>query len=342
MESLPLAWLVTVLATIAAFTLMRSGRAPMPALLLLSGFLACLAIVAALLGARLSFGADWAARVQPAVAVMVAPLAYLGFRALTQDDRTEWQAMLIRHAVPIVVCQLAILGWTGLDDVIVLGVTGLYLTRLATLLALPADSFINVPPHALAMVRAALFATLALLALIVATDSLILAAAILGGDAAVLRLLSGASGLLTAVVLAAALIGAPMVLRAATHAGASPKDTGTPSDADRALLAALDSLMTEKNAYRDSNLTLSRTARRLGVPARDVSNAANRCTGENFSRYINGHRIRHAKELLRETDLPITEVMFESGFVSKSSFNTEFRRIVGQTPSGFRAGAGAA
>jgi AraC-like DNA-binding protein len=339
MESLPLAWLATVLATIAAFTLMRSGRVPRPARLLLSGFLACLAIIAALLGARLSFDAGWAARVQPAVAVMVAPLAYLGFRALTQDDRTEWRLMLLRHAVPIVVCQLVILGWTGLDDVIVLGVTGLYLTRMATLLALPADSFINVPPHALAMVRAALSATLALLALILTTDSLILAAAILGGDAAVLRFLSGASGLLTAVVLAAALIGAPMVLRAVTHAGAGPKDTGAPSDADRALLAAMDALMTEKNAWRDSNLTLARTARRLGVPARDVSNAVNRCAGENFSRYINGHRIRHAQQLLRETDLPITEVMFESGFVSKSSFNTEFRRIVGQTPSGFRAGA---
>jgi AraC-like DNA-binding protein len=185
--------------------------------------------------------------------------------------------------------------------------------------------------------RTALSATLALLALIVTTDSLIMAAAILGGDATVLRFLSGASGLLTAVVLAAALIGAPMVLRAVTHEGVDPKDTGKPSDADRALLAALDLLMTEKNAYRDSNLTLSRTARRLGAPARDVSNAVNRCAGENFSRYINGHRIRHAQELLRETDLSITEVMFESGFVSKSSFNTEFRRIVGQTPSGFRS-----
>jgi AraC-like DNA-binding protein len=72
-----------------------------------------------------------------------------------------------------------------------------------------------------------------------------------------------------------------------------------------------------------------------------MSNAVNRCVGENFSRYINGHRIRHAQELLRETDLPITEVMFESGFVSKSSLNTEFRRIVGQTPSVFRSRAGA-
>jgi AraC-like DNA-binding protein len=61
-------------------------------------------------------------------------------------------------------------------------------------------------------------------------------------------------------------------------------------------------------------------------------------TGENFSRYINGFRVRHAQAALRETELPITEVMFDAGFISKSSFNTEFRRIVGQTPSQFRSG----
>ena len=73
------------------------------------------------------------------------------------------------------------------------------------------------------------------------------------------------------------------------------------------------------------------------MPIRDVSNATNRLTGENFSRYVNGFRVRHAQRALLETDLPITEVMFDAGFVSKSSFNTEFRRVVGQTPSQYRA-----
>ena len=95
--------------------------------------------------------------------------------------------------------------------------------------------------------------------------------------------------------------------------------------------------MNDTHLYTDSNLTLARVARRLSVPVRDVSNAINRTTGENFSRYINGFRIRHAQVALRETELSITEVMFEAGFVSKSSFNTEFRRLTGQTPSQFRA-----
>jgi AraC-like DNA-binding protein len=104
------------------------------------------------------------------------------------------------------------------------------------------------------------------------------------------------------------------------------------------MMATLDAFMNDKHVYTDSNLTLARVARRLSVPARDVSTAINRTTGENFSRYINGFRVRHAQGALRETELPITEVMFDAGFVSKSSFNTEFRRVTGRTPSQFRSG----
>ncbi len=92
----------------------------------------------------------------------------------------------------------------------------------------------------------------------------------------------------------------------------------------------------EKELFRDSNLTLARVAKRLSVPARDLSGATNRVTAENFSRFVNGYRIAYAKRALLETDLPVTEVMFEAGFLSKSSFNTEFRRVTGLTPSQFK------
>ena len=142
------------------------------------------------------------------------------------------------------------------------------------------------------------------------------------------------SGVFTAFIFVVALVGAPMLLQA-TKGDATKVER--PTDSDRAMLAALDALMNNTRIYTDSNLTLARVARRLSVPVRDVSNAINRMTGENFSRYINGFRIRHAQVALRETELSITEVMFEAGFVSKSSLNTEFRRITGRTPSQFRA-----
>ena len=94
--------------------------------------------------------------------------------------------------------------------------------------------------------------------------------------------------------------------------------------------------MAKTQIYRDPNLTLARLGRRLHNPARAVSNAVNRCTGENVSRYINAFRVQHAAALLETSDLSVTEVMLEAGFQSKSTFNTEFRRVLGTTPTLYR------
>lgn len=339
MVTLPLAWLVTVLTSIAAFALARNARVPFSARLFLCGFLVSIALIGTLLGARLSFDAGWAARVQPLVAVLVAPMAYLGFHSLTQDSGASWRRALLWNGVPVGLAQILILAPTGLSaDVFVLGITGIYLFRTAKLLNCTADDFLHVPPHAMPILRAALIATLALLGMMVATDGLIVAAGLFAGDTFVLQFLNGAAGVFTMFIFVVALIGVPMALRSFGAEGNKARKPEAPSELDRQLLARLDTVVTEKQLFRDNDLTLARLARRLGVPARDVTNAANRVTGENLSRYINNFRIKHAQRMLRETDMSITDVMFDAGFVSKSSFNTEFRRIVGQTPSQFRAG----
>ncbi len=50
------------------------------------GFLSALALLGFLIGLRLQFGWTGAARIQPFVAVLLGPAAYLGFRALMQED----------------------------------------------------------------------------------------------------------------------------------------------------------------------------------------------------------------------------------------------------------------
>ena len=335
MTAFPLVWLVSVLTTIAAWALAQNTRAPFAARLFLCAFLLALGVIGLLLGFRLSWEAAWAARVQPLIAVVVAPAAYLGFRALTQDRTASLRTALLWNGVPVVLAQLVILARVAISaDVLVLAINGIYLFRIATLLRLGADDFAQVPPQSMSLVRAALYATTFLIAMMVATDLLIVAAGLFAGDATILRLLTGVSGIFTAFVVVVALVGAPMAM---AGSGPAPSRTEEPSGRDRELMAALDTVLNEKRLYTDSNLTLARVARRLSVSAREVSQAINRVTGENFSRYINGFRIRHAQRALRESDLPITEVMFDAGFVSKSSFNTEFRRITGQTPSQFRA-----
>jgi AraC-like DNA-binding protein len=64
--------------------------------------------------------------------------------------------------------------------------------------------------------------------------------------------------------------------------------------------------------------------------------AINRVRRQNVSQYINGYRIEEACRLLRETDKPVTSVMFEAGFETKSNFNREFRRATGASPAEWR------
>lgn len=118
----------------------------------------------------------------------------------------------------------------------------------------------------------------------------------------------------------------------------SPPETDMPSitEQDRKIMGMVDDVMLSKKLYRDPDLTLSRLSRRLGVPSRHISMAINRVLGRNVSQIVNEYRIQDAIGLLKATDLPITAVMFECGFQTKSNFNREFARVTGATPSDYR------
>ncbi len=84
-------------------------------------------------------------------------------------------------------------------------------------------------------------------------------------------------------------------------------------------------------------ITLSQAAKKMQIPVRQLSNAVNQIYGNTFSVHLNDRRIAHAKELLvREPQLPIIDVMLQSGFSSKSNFNKEFARVAATTPSKYR------
>jgi AraC-like DNA-binding protein len=336
MSEFPIAWLLSFPMTFAAYVLAWNTRVPGRARVFLCAYLMCLVLVTILLGMRVSFDWLWPARLQPFVAVLAAPSAYLGFAALTQDGIQNWDRMLLRNGALVGVALLGIAAPLPVSaDVFILAINCIYLVRLAGLLRYGPDDFPAVSTQAIGLWRAAIHATIGLAGLMVATDGLVFAVSLLSGDPHLMTFLTGASGLLAGFVVVVALVGVPLLFRVR-----QPGEAGraAPSEADRMLMRSLDKTMKDKELFRDSNLTLARVARRLSVPTRDLSGATNRVTGENFSRLINGYRIAYARRALLETDLPVTEVMFEAGFLSKSSFNTEFRRVAGLTPSQFRAG----
>jgi AraC-like DNA-binding protein len=124
--------------------------------------------------------------------------------------------------------------------------------------------------------------------------------------------------------------------RALPSVVAEVEEDATLAARDREILDRLDRLLNDQKLFRDDNLTLSRLARRMGVPARTISGAVNRLARKNVSQYINDHRIVEACRLLRETDIPVMAAMFEAGFQTKSNFNREFRRVTSLSPADWR------
>ena len=57
------------------------------------------------------------------------------------------------------------------------------------------------------------------------------------------------------------------------------------------------------------------------------------CTFVDFLTYL---RMQHAKQLLADTDLPITYIPYEAGFVSFSGFSRIFKKLEGCTPTYYR------
>jgi AraC-like DNA-binding protein len=88
-------------------------------------------------------------------------------------------------------------------------------------------------------------------------------------------------------------------------------------------------------------------AKQLDVPAlaraahastAHFSRSFKRAFGETPHRYLLRRRIERAKELLRGTDMSVTEVSVEVGFQSVGSFSATFRDLVGSPPSEYARG----
>lgn len=106
----------------------------------------------------------------------------------------------------------------------------------------------------------------------------------------------------------------------------------------KVLFKRWETLVKMENLHKQEfGITLTQAAKKLCVPARQLSTATNHVYGKSFSVYLNDRRIEEARELLLGTpEMPIIDVMQESGFSSKSNFNKEFLRVTGVSPSQFR------
>jgi AraC-like DNA-binding protein len=336
--AIPLPFVVALLAGLLVVALLRDSAASPRARLLFALFYVAVALLAVLNGLRWSYHLERAWQVGSLVAMTLGPLSYLAFRALTAAEWPGWPRVLVRHGWPVALAA-AVLVWRGrwpgrpeIDPAITASFFT-YAVLLWRLRAQGADALVNARlGNAVGALR--MLTSVIWMHVLSGLVEIAAVASVLAGMRWLLPDLVGGFTLVLIAVLGWAVLG-----RAAAEATAQPDQAAAPelpTDEDARLVAALEALLAAQSLYRDPALTLARLARRLGVPARRVSQAVNRARGLNVSQFINNYRVAEAQRLLRETGQPVTEIMLEAGFQTKSNFNREFRRVTGESPSGWR------
>src|SRR5690349_4269508 len=110
-----------------------------------------------------------------------------------------------------------------------------------------------------------------------------------------------------------------------------------PPDQDPALLRRLLRAKDRMDAASHEEWPVRRLARVSGVSEAHFARSFKQAFGVPPHRYLLTRRIERATALLRETDLSITEIAFETGWKSLGTFGRTFRDITGESPGELRA-----
>jgi len=95
-------------------------------------------------------------------------------------------------------------------------------------------------------------------------------------------------------------------------------------------------LMKEKKPFLNGELSAGELAQQLNISVNHLSQILNTIQGQNFFDFVNGYRIGEVMERMKDPKnrhLTLLAIALDSGFNSKTSFNTVFRKVTHQTPS---------
>jgi AraC-like DNA-binding protein len=109
-------------------------------------------------------------------------------------------------------------------------------------------------------------------------------------------------------------------------------------EAQKYLKQLLQKMETDK-PYLNSELTLKDLANNLSMSMHNLSEILNTRLNQNFYDFINHYRVEEVKRRLADGEsktYSLIAIAFDSGFKSKSTFNTIFKKQTGTTPSQFR------
>jgi AraC-like DNA-binding protein len=105
------------------------------------------------------------------------------------------------------------------------------------------------------------------------------------------------------------------------------------------LLRKLISYVEEKKPYLDRDLTIQDISTMTSIPRHYITQMLNERHKKNFFTFINEYRVKEVIERFsdpRFSNYTILAIAFDSGFNSKTTFNSIFKTYTGLTPSEYR------
>ncbi|WP_448633618.1 helix-turn-helix domain-containing protein [Pedobacter panaciterrae] len=111
----------------------------------------------------------------------------------------------------------------------------------------------------------------------------------------------------------------------------------TDAEAER-IFQQLNRIMAQEKLYKNAELTLSKLAESLELKDAVLSQVINSKFNKSFYDYVNSLRVDECVKMIADEknhNYTLLSIAFDCGFNSKSSFNRNFRKFTGKSPSDF-------
>lgn len=106
------------------------------------------------------------------------------------------------------------------------------------------------------------------------------------------------------------------------------------TSADDSFLFKLNKVITDN--IENEGLNVEFISQELGISRASLYNRLKTLTGMGANEYVNKLRIEKAMELLRQSDLNMTEIAERTGFSTSRYFSTAFKKYTGITPTQYK------
>jgi len=112
--------------------------------------------------------------------------------------------------------------------------------------------------------------------------------------------------------------------------------SGLSEDQAKKYLDRILEYMEEKKPYLDRNLTIYDLSQQTGIARHHITQVLNDLHGRNFFTFINEYRVKEVVSRMKDPafkNYTLLAIAYDSGFNSKSTFNTIFKNITRLTPT---------